>query len=279
MGIQIIAKNADFSALGLGNVNLSEIFIATAGITNETQKTALRTFYNSFKSAGFYKKFAVARLYFTGTSLGDSLNLLNPVLGVSAKQATFISDSAGRHTTAGWSPDGATGHYAISNFALLGDLTHFHLHAWTTNQEDQTSTANRFIMGSTAASGSNNHLVTLQRNGQNGARSAIGASTGNVPLKSNAASIAGVGLLSSARQGGSQKLYANGAVLTTTTALVNAPITDGTSIFREGASDTSNASLFTQCTLRFLGYGFADWTDADEVALNAMITAFNTALA
>ncbi|GAB3790163.1 hypothetical protein GCM10028818_59880 [Spirosoma horti] len=277
MGLSIVVKGADFSALGLGNINLAEMYITNSGITSATHKAAIRAFYASFRQAGFITKFGVARLFYAGTALADSLNLVNPQLSTAAYQATYLNDSPTFHTSAGWSPNAAALHCAVSNFPVNGDINGFHLHAWNTTPEADTT---RYLLAANANATGNNFSTTLSRKNQTQTRGQITPYTGISSISApNGYDPNKTGLLSASRQsGGIYKLYDNAAIINSSVQS-NTWSTSGATIMLEGSIDRTVATVYTACTFRFLGYGFSTWTDADETALNAMITAFNAAIA
>ncbi|MDR6195188.1 hypothetical protein [Siphonobacter sp. SORGH_AS_0500] len=271
MGFQLVDKTASFPN-DLGNVNLSETFIKTASITDEKFKTAYRNFYTSFKKAGFFQKFAVARLAGAG-AVADSLNLVNPVLGPAAYQATFVNDKPEYHTSAGWTPNKAAGSYARSNFLMKGDLTNFHMHVWNTGPEDSTTTENRFLL---SAQSTQNFYVALQRNDQNRTRAAIGSYSSINYMTTNAIPVTRLGLLSASRNGSVGKMYDAGVAIVNST-ITDTPVLSGTVEMLEGSIGSS--ANISSATFRFWGYGFSSWSDTDEITLRDMIAAFNAAIA
>lgn len=272
--LTIILEDEVFAGSDLGNVNLSEQYLLATG---RTDRTAVRNFVTAFEAAGFLSKFGVARLFGGGSSLSDSINLINPVANASANQAAFQNDNASYHTTTGWKPNATALHYARGNFFISGDLTHFHIHAYNTTPEEQGSTVNRFLAGFAANATGNNIQISLQRNGQNFMRGSVGAFTGASVLQGPSGQTSGVGLLSAARVGNVAKLYDNGTAIVTNSNVTNTPATNGTSNMFEG-SNSNAAAQVTSATLLFMGYGFADWTDADETALKTMLDTFKAAI-
>jgi hypothetical protein len=277
MGLILTVKGANFSGLGLGNVSPAAQYINSAGLTSPVHISAIKAFYTSFKQAGFLQKFGVARLYFAGTSLADSINLINPTTGNAASQATFTADNASYHAAGGWTPNRAAGSYASSNFKLVGDLKYFHAHAWTMTPETQGGGNNYFILGSQDNTAGNSHFVVLQRNGQGNRRGAVSTYSDITTVQGNG-SPAATGLLSVARNGNAVKLY-DGGVTAGSATDNDTPVLNGTALMYEGNFVGYEATNATACTLRFVGYGFSAWTDADELALKNMIAAFNAAVA
>lgn len=274
MGFQITIKGADFSSKGLGNINISEKYIALLGITDSTKKNAIRVFYKDLKDAGLNGKIGYARLFFAGNSLGDSINLMNPVANISANMATYYADNAAYHATTGWSTSKATGHFAKSNFPISGSLNNLHLHAYNSS----TSDAESYLLGSQSNTvGVNQFFVGLQRKASGFTRGYIGI----YPIETAgwAAAPTGydtnkTGLLSISRQSNVQKLYDAGVVIATNTR-TDTPIVNGTSSLWEGALIDYAASTTTfNGTFRFVAAGFSTWTDADEIALNTALTKF-----
>lgn len=281
-GIEIIISGADFSGLGLGNVNLSERYIAVAGITNETQKTAIRNFYNTLKNVGLLSKLQVARLFFAGTSLADSINLINPSLDYSTYRATYMNDNPSYHTLAGWTPLGSASHYANSNFPINSsvgaNIESFHMHVWNATPQ-ATDNSNKFMLGTQANTASENFFIALQRRGQGVTRGAITPYSSINFLQSSAGyDLTKTGLLSMSKQGSLEKLYDDATLIASRTRTVTWT-TNGNSKIYEGCLDFGSTANYADCTIRFIGYGFSNWTELDEVNLNNAIKAFNLALA
>ncbi|WP_428657586.1 hypothetical protein [Runella sp.] len=276
-GIRIINKDANYSALGLGNVNKSEIYISTINLTNTTQRTAIRALYNSLKTTGLDKKFKVFRLFYAGTSLADSINLMNPVTGVAANQATYVSDNASYHTASGWTPNGAAGHYAISNYLLNEDINKVHFHAWNSTTP---SNSNSFLLAQQANATGNAFYIALQRKGSGPfAKGAITPYSSVFNLNAPSGYDTHTGLLSVARQaGGIMKLY-DDAVEVISATRADTWSMNNTSMLLEGTIGSSATTNYADCTLRFLGWGSSEWTTTDEVNLNTILKAFYLAIA
>jgi|GEM_PF-2769863 len=271
--MEIVVAGADFSALGLGNTRWIEQYIVAANITSTTYKIALRALYSSITAAGIDKKLEVLRLFFTGNSAADSLNVLN----YQTYNVAFLGDTAAAHTTTGYQPSSTQ--WGISSY-LIKDLTNFHMHAW--NSTSETSSAG-YILGRLAPpAGGNSFSAALMRG--SGTAGAIAVPRGVINVNAGTAVIAPTGydgsktgLLSTSRNGNVMKLYDGGTQIATATTAYTG-LTDETLPMIEGNVFEANATFYTRAKIFSLAYGATVWTDADELALFNALNTFKTTL-
>lgn len=275
--MKAIIKGADFSGLGLGNKRWSENYILNGNITNPTHKTAIRALYTTLNTAGIDKKLQVLRLFFTGTALGDKLNMLNPVDSAAAYVGLLVNDAEAAHTTTGYQPDATTSRRIQSEYLIssVGQLTNFHAHVFNNTPETSVS-GFKTMLGVTSTSGGNTLEVMLSRNNNLKTQGSIGVSTTRVCETTTAYDNQKTGLLSIAKNGTTQKLYDAGVPIITATAspaiVVATPVP-----IQEGVSGTQS-SWTTSAKLLAVAYGSSAWTDADEAILNSALVAFKAAV-
>lgn len=278
MGFVITDTTADFSSLGFGSILPEENYILNAGITNNTHKTAIRTFYSTLKSTGLINKFSVMRMYFAGTALADSINLIKPFLGSVNNQAIFVNDNSSAHI-GGYTPSGSAGRYERSQFFPNGSINNIHAHVWNTTPAG-TDNAQKYLFGAGTTNANENYLIYLQRRSSTYSKAVV--SPYNAPvniLSANGYDTQRTGLISISRQaGGVAKMYDDATIIKTQT-LTDTWTTNGGSELLVGTLLASGTTNYADCTLRFFGIGFSDWTDADEINLNSAIKTFNTAIA
>ncbi|WP_158797681.1 hypothetical protein [Pedobacter sp. L105] len=270
--MEIVVTGADFSALGLGNTRWIEQYISAANITNTTYKGALRTLYNSMSAGGLDKKLEVLRLFFTGNSAVDSLNVLN----YQAYNVAFLADTAAAHTASGYQPSSTQ--WGISTY-LIKDLSNFHLHAW--NSTPETSGAG-YILGRHAPPTSTNSFSAVLLRGS-GTAGQIAAPKGTINVNAGQGiTLAGydgskTGLLSTSRNGTTMRLYDGGVPIATSTVPYTG-FSDGTLPMLEGNSLDGNGSFYSRAKIFSLAYGASAWTDADELLLFNTLNTFKTTL-
>ena len=271
--MEIIIKGANFSALGFGNTRWIENYILSAGISSDTQKSALRALYSSYIAAGFTNKFAVFRLFFNTNPDVDKLNLISPYTTAESYAASWAVDDPAAHTLSGFQPSATTGRYAISTYKAPTGTTDFHMHVWNTTSEGSAA-ANRHMMG--VAGGTT--TFSLQRNRSGVTAGSVGNTfaAGSVSMTS-AYDVTKTGLLSFSRTGTVHNLYDAGAVINTVTKTADA-LNATTLNFYEGYATGTTQPAITDAKIFFIAYGASAWTAADEVALKNMITAFKSAI-
>jgi hypothetical protein len=266
--MEILVKGANFSALGLGNVRWVENYITAAGITNATQKAALRTLYTAFNTAGIDQKLEVFRLFFTGSATNDALNLLD----VTKYALSFQNDDPTVHTSTGYQGSVSPYRYGISTY-MVRDLNNFHMHQWHNTAETNSSA---YGLGRLQISSGGNNFTAYIRRGPTTIGGVINSNSpsGTVLTASDAT---GMGLASVARVATVTNLYNAGAkVGTNTTTYVGT--TDGTAPVLEGNAFPATSTYSNAGKILSFAYGQSLWTDADELALFNAITAFKVSL-
>ncbi|WP_428663547.1 hypothetical protein [Runella sp.] len=281
MGFTVTIEGADFSGNGEESVFAAETFIRNAQITDDIIKNAYRQLYTDLEAAGAFLKCQAIYAFGGGTALSDSINLVYPALGISAPayQITWLNDTTGAHTRAGYIPDGLTGRVANTNFPINGDINGFHLHVF--NKTASTNT-NAFLAGAQANATGNAFYIGLHRRGNTFTKGAFSPYSAPFYLAAPGGyDINKTGLLSLVRTtGGVEKLYDNGVVIAQTTRSDTWQTNGNTPLYVGGLSTgTSNPSVNADCTIRGAIVGFAQLTDSEVLAYKEAFARFDTAMA
>jgi hypothetical protein len=274
--MEISIKNADFSLAGLGNVRWVENYIINASITDATQKTALRTLFTSFVDAGFICKFKTFNVFFTAVSAKDSYNLIKPTAS-DPTYLTFANDLANKHTLGGYAPT-TTNSFATSNVTIESATLH-HMHCFVNGGTNQFKLGRHTLATSDYPNkGTSDYKVTLSAGGGGIFESCSSSSSDSVGMSGSGF----VGLYSGSRNGTIVRAYLNGSIKSTSDK-VSAAVIDPTIklklvIGSLGIISGNSWNTSENGKTLFVAYGESIWTNADELALNNMITAFKTTL-
>lgn len=278
MGSGQRVPGADFSNTGLGKYQSqaqqqAELFITASGITLQKHKDAVQALYNSLFSTGQYSKFSFIRLTNFGSSIADSIDVMNPST-TAPSRATFINDLESAHTLAGFVGDNAANRYIRQNVGFpAGVVPNFHMHVYNSQPGTVTTSHQLGGAGGGTAGQVGGWRFLIGRAYFSSARTGAFVSDGttNVNIIPATYDNTKTGLLSVSFQGGAaHKLYDAGSMIASVTQAITVT-GGGTGLigkFSGGTTTISSAAVAVQAG------GFTEWTDADEFQFNTIITQF-----
>ncbi len=273
LGIKITLKDADFSDRNLGTVPSADAFISNAGLTNETEITAIRTLFDDLNFYGLWELFTIFSPIMSNTAQSQKLNLLNPQDTDAAYRWNFINDNPAGHTTLGFKSDSASLRYGTVPF-VFSNIGDFHISVYNSSSE---STGTSII---TQMATMNNSRAYVSRNFTGGVtQGAAGNSTTGVRISTDPSyGVTRKGLLTVSRIGSTVKLYDNGVEIASGTDSTGIA---ASSLLYLGAASPENATVslrgYTNCYINCFSTGKG--LTAQQVAdLSTAINKFNTSL-
>lgn len=123
---RLLLKQQSLFSCGDADANA---FILAAGITNNTEKTAICTLVTDLKTASLWSKFHAIYPFVGSSSSSCSYNLKNPA----AFQITFVGSST--FNTNGFTPDGSTG-YGNTGYVPSAQMVEYDTHLSVFDQND-----------------------------------------------------------------------------------------------------------------------------------------------
>jgi hypothetical protein len=139
----------------------AQAFITAAGITDNTQKTAINTLVVDMKGFGIWTKMKAIYPFVGGTATTHKFNLKNPLDTDAAFRLVFLGGWT--HSSTGALPNGTNG-YADTFLNANTMLLQFSHHHSFYHNTDNIGTINR-SMGGVASSTSNNFQTIIENSG------------------------------------------------------------------------------------------------------------------
>jgi len=272
MGLQIIIKGTDFSALGLGKVITANKFMELAAITETIQKDALNALVLDMVNYGLWDKMTAIYPFVGDTSTAHKFNLKDPRDLDEAYRLTFAGEVSDTYSAAGFKTNGTT--TTANTWIAPKVIDNVHLSYYNTVPE--TSGTNGLAMGLVS---NVSHAIYLGRNFNS---RTVGAISTGALTTDTAYDRTKTGLLLANRTATTNiSLYDAGVSIGTSIAAVTSPSTMANNVntLRIGSATSSNNTVnyFGTVTLGFASYGVA-LTMKNIVDLNTAVFTFQSAL-
>lgn len=256
----------------------AQAYITAAGITDNTEKTAINQFVIDLKAYGIWTKMLAIYPFLGGTATSHKWNLKNPLDADAAFRLRFFGGWT--HSSTGAKPNGTNAYaetYFVPSVELTTNYGSAHYYSRTGTAEPTVGDANGIVMGARATAANDTFALTIKTNPSNFTQffySLTGTTTNQFARYVDSL---GTGFYSGALSATGSKIYRNGINSTT----INLSYTRNTPnvMVYIGAMNNKNLGP-TELTAKESGLAAIGETlsDTENANYNLAVTTFETTL-
>ena len=260
----ILANHGIISSSGSVSFDTDALeFITAAGITDNTQKSALTQLVTDLKSNSLWTKFYAFYPFVGGTATAHKFNLKDPRDLDAAYRLTFVG--GGTHTSLGYVGNGTTG-YAKTGIIPNNVFTQNNRHVSYYSQTDAASAANDIGVYQASRAG----VQVFMRYGSTNSLAYLNSSTGSFPVST------GRRYLVASRQSSSAVSVTNNGTTSSISSSSGGNLAT-IEVYIHSVNFNGSPSGYSNRTSSTVTFG-QTLTDAEAQTLSAIVNTFNTTL-